>query len=80
MISDCRYSNDKKNLWLNTGGNETISILIEEEFFSIFLDRFKIKDIEDLSGKYVLIIGRLKESKNKKIHSILEDISYISVV
>lgn len=80
LISDGRYSNDEKSLWLNTGGNDNISILIEEEFLSIFIDRFKIKDIEELSGKYVLIIGRLNKSKNEKLYSILEDISYISVV
>lgn len=80
LISDCRYSNDEKSLWINTGGNDNISILIEEEFINIFLDRFNVKDIEDLSGKYVLNIGKLKESKNNKIYSVLEDISYISVV
>ncbi len=80
MISDCRYSNKNKSLWLNTSGNDTISILIEEEFHDIFMERFKVKDTVDMSGKYVLIISRLKKSKNDKIYAILEDISYISVV
>lgn len=80
LISDCRFSNDEKSLWINTGGNDNISILIEAEHLSVFLDRFKVKDIENLSGKYVLNIGKLKESKNNKIYSVLENISYISVV
>jgi hypothetical protein len=80
MISDCRYTKDKKSLWLNTGGNDNVSILIEEKHLSEFMKRFKIKDIEELSGKYVLNIGKLRESKNNKTYSVLEDISYISVV
>lgn len=80
LISDCKYSNNEKSLWINTGGNDTISILIEEKFLPQFIERFKINDIEDFSGKYVLIIGKLKKSQNQKIYSILEDISYISVV
>lgn len=80
LISDSRYSFDEKSLWINTGGNDTVSILIEEEFIKTFLERFKINDIEELSGKYVLNIGKLKESKNNKTYSVLEDISYISVV
>jgi len=80
MISDAKYSKDSKSIWINTGGNDTISILIDEEMHDIFLDRFKIKELEDLSGKYVLSICKLNKSKNDKIFSKVEDISYISIV
>lgn len=80
MISDVRFGLDNKNLWINTGGNDSISILIDEDTKDDFIRRFKIKDLEDLSGKYVLSISRLKKSKNDKIFSIVEDISYISIV
>ncbi len=81
MISDAKYSNDdKSSIWINTGGNDKISLLVDSSIFSIFLERFKIKEIEDLSGKYILSISKLGKSKNNKIYSKIEDISYLAVV
>lgn len=79
MISDCRYTNDNKTLWINTGGNNSLSILLEEELHDSFFERFRIKDIEDLSGKYILVISKLQNSKNDKIYSKVEDVSYITL-
>ncbi len=44
------------------------------------MERFKIRELEDLSGRYVLAIGKLKKSKNNKIFSVVENISYVSIV
>lgn len=81
MVSDAQY--DKKNIesiWINTGGNNTVSILIDEKASNSFMERFKIRELEDLSGRYVLAIGKLKKSKNNKIFSVVENISYVSIV
>lgn len=81
MISDARYANkENKTIWLNTGGNDTISVLIDESFHDLFLNRFKITDLEELSGKYLLTIGQLNKSKNGKVFSKVGDIAYISIV
>lgn len=80
MISDARYANDSKSIWINTGGNDTVSILIDERIHDEFIERFKIKELEDLSGKYVLAISCLKKSKKDKIFSVIEDISHITIV
>ncbi len=80
MISSVRYSKIDNSLWINTVGNDTISILIDNELKDIFIERFKVKELEYLSGKYVLSICKLRKSKNDKIYSKVEDISYISVL
>ncbi|WP_345980874.1 hypothetical protein [Sulfurimonas sp. HSL3-2] len=81
MISDAQL--DKKtieSIWINTGGNDTVSILIDEKISKSFLERFKIKELEDLSGKYILAIGKLNKSKNNKIFLKLQNIAYVTVV
>lgn len=81
MISDAQYDKNKTNsIWINTGGNDTISILIDEKIHNNFTQRFKIEDINDLSGKYILAIGTLTKSKNNKIFLKLKDIAYSAIV
>lgn len=81
MISDAQFDKHKiESIWINTGGNDTVSIVINEKISNDFTARFKIKELEDLSGKYVLAIGKLHKSKNNKIFLKLNDIAYITVV
>lgn len=81
MISDAQFDKHKiESIWINTGGNDTVSIVIDEKISNDFTARFKIKELEDLSGKYVLAIGKLHKSKNNKIFLKLNDIAYITVV
>lgn len=81
MISDAQYDKmETSSIWINTGGNDTISILVDKTISSSFTKRFKINDLENLSGKYVLAIGKLNKSKNDKIFLKLNEIAYITVV
>ena len=80
VISSVRYSNENNSLWINTVGNDTISILIDDELHDMFIEKFKVKDIEYLAGKYILSINKLNKSKKDKIYSKVEDISYVSII
>jgi hypothetical protein len=66
-------------IWLNTGGNDEYSILIDSQIVKQFCERFKINDMEDLAGKYILCISPLKKSKNDKIYSKIDNIGYIAI-
>ncbi len=79
MISHAN-STDEKTFWINTGGNNKFSILIDNQVHDDFIERFKVNELEDLSGKYILVISQLKNSSNNKIYSIPKDISYITVI
>lgn len=46
MISDCRYTNDNKTLWINTGGNNSLSILLEEELHDSFFKDLELKTLK----------------------------------
>lgn len=78
MISDARVDGNG-SLWLNSGGRDDVSIVIQDELLKDFGQRFGANDVEDLAGAYVLFLGELRVSQNGKAYLPCNDIQSISV-
>lgn len=53
-------------LWLNTGGREHLSVLVEKDIQKDLLAAYGLDGIEDLMGAWVLIVDELQEAKSTK--------------
>ncbi len=70
VIVDAQNEYTKNGIWLNASDSKKgVSVKIFEDIREEFLDAFKIKDLEDLKGAYVLVAGRVHFSgaNNKPI-------------
>lgn len=66
------------DIWLNSGGFDDCSVVIEENLHDVFYKRFPdYDDLENLNGKYVLCFGKVLKSNNDKYFIKLDDISKI---
>lgn len=67
-------------LWLNTGTNADLSILIADEVVKQFCERFNLKDPEEeLAGSNVLVLENLWFSSGKKPYIKVKDISCVTI-
>jgi hypothetical protein len=70
------FNND---IWINSGGYDDCSIIIENNLQEYFYERFpSYRDIENLNGVYVLCFGEVLKSKKNKFYIKLDDISKIT--
>ena len=76
MLSDARGSDG--SIWLNSGGRESISIVVDSSIADEFARRFRFGDLEDLAGAYVLVFGTLKYSSQGKHYLACNDVRYIT--
>ncbi|WP_323591746.1 hypothetical protein [Aliarcobacter butzleri] len=68
----------KTDIWINSGGFDDCSIVIEYNLHYEFYKRFpEYTDLEDLNGKYVLCFGEVLKSTSDKYFIKLDDISKI---
>lgn len=62
MVSDAGISSG--SLWLNSGGREAVSVVVDGDLSEVFTARFPWSDLDDFAGGYVLLFGTLRESKS----------------
>lgn len=80
MISDAGlFPKDKPSLWLNSGGREAVSVVIDVALGEGFQKRYPIFELEKFSGSYVLVFGELRLSKNNKPYISVKDINKITL-
>lgn len=80
LISDAAQSGDQPpSLWLNTGGRQDLSVVVDSSLADDFTQRFPIHELEDLAGAYVLVFGCVRVSKNAKKYIAVQDISRITL-
>jgi len=80
LISDAASSRDEpSSLWLNSGGRDDVSVVIDAASTREFYERFPLDDLEDLAGAYALVFGELRVSRNGKKYLAVGDISKITV-
>lgn len=53
-------------LWLNSGGQEDMSALLDQRYWEETRQRFHIEDEEDIAGAYILVIGELRRGPTGK--------------
>ncbi|WP_141715362.1 hypothetical protein [Burkholderia ubonensis] len=61
-------------LWLNSGGRQDVSVLVQAEFVDELYERFNLEDVEDFAGVYFLVFGYLKKSAREKYYVVVENI------
>lgn len=64
-IASARISNDGR-LWLNSGENNLVSVVLFEDIVQAFLKQFQIDDLEELAGAHVLVYGKCQEAATGK--------------
>jgi hypothetical protein len=78
MLTDARFGADGA-LWLNSGGRSDISICIPTEHVHVVMERYRLDDVEDLAGAYVLALGAVGVSSNNKLYCVIDDPSMIAI-
>jgi hypothetical protein len=78
LISDAKRDGNE-TIWLNGGGRGMISFCIPPEMETQVLDRFRLEDIEQLAGAYVLVIADLRISQNGKMHCVINSPNHIAI-
>lgn len=63
----------KGTLWLNSGGHEDMSVLLDQGFIEEIRLRFHFEEVEDLAGSYVLALGELRKGPSGKRYVPISD-------
>lgn len=79
LISDVRFSDDRRTLWFNGGGQSNFSFCLDSEFVGDLNQRYRVADEEDLAGAYILVIGVLRISHEGKLYCVIEDVGSMAL-
>ncbi|WP_155646861.1 hypothetical protein [Burkholderia territorii] len=74
VTDGARGGEAKEALWLNSGGRQDVSILIQAEIVGELYERFGIDDVEDFAGVYFLVFGYMKRSVRDKYYISVDDL------
>ena len=77
LISDAKIV--KNTLWLNSGGWGLISFGLDTIQLDEFTHRFRINDLEELSGALVLVVGKASIARNGKLCCIIDHIASMTL-
>lgn len=77
MLSDARFGREE-SLWLNSGGRDNVSTVVANALVDDFFRRFRLDELEDLAGAYILIFGTLGVSGNRKLYLACNNLQYIT--
>ena len=78
VISDAKLALDK-SLWFNSGGNDNISFCLDSKYVYVILQRYGIKELEDLAGAYILVMGTPRVSQNGKLFCLVEGTEHMAL-
>lgn len=79
LLSGVGFSKNKKTLWFNSGGRDTISFCLSEPHFDEFARRCRVREEEDIAGAYMLVFGTLKVSPDCKLFCVIENLDYMAL-
>ena len=79
LISDARMSDDRKTVWFNSGGLDTISFCMDTKHLEEFNRRYRFHDAEDLAGAYILVMGTVHVSPIFKIFCVIEELDHMAL-
>jgi hypothetical protein len=79
LLSDMRQKEGDNTVWFNSGGKDNVSFCMNSSFMSEFYQRYPFRDPEDIAGKYILVIGLLREAPNKKFYCEIVDPAFMAL-
>jgi hypothetical protein len=78
-ITNAKLDPNENALWLNFGGRASTSICVPWALICDLYERFRIRDVTELSGANALIVGPLQVSQYGKRHIVLQDMRYVAI-
>lgn len=75
-----RFPSEKSNggAWLNTGYRRTPTVVIEQDELEMLLEDIGLEDVEDLSGGYFAVLGRLRQGQSGKLLLFADDLEWFA--
>lgn len=81
MVSDAAaFPEGKESLWLNSGGRDAVSVVVDAELGETFQKRYPIFELEKFAGSYVLVFGELLLSRRNKLYIAVKEMDHISLL
>lgn len=81
MVSDAAmYPKGNESLWLNSGGRDAVSVVVDADLGEAFQKRYPIFDPEKFAGSYVLVFGELRLSQKNKLYIAVKELDQISLL
>lgn len=81
MVSDAAaFPKGNESLWLNSGGRDAVSVVVDADLGETFQKRYPVFDLEKFAGSYVLVFGELRLSQKNKLYIAVKDLSQISLL
>lgn len=77
QIADVGVTHDD-TIWLNSGERDDVSLCLPTTIQQPFFERFRIQDIEDLVGSYILYLGTLRQSQNGKKYIVIDELVFVT--
>lgn len=78
MVASARLTQD--GIWLNSGGRASLSVLLPNDMVDAALGRYRVDDLEQLAGAYLLVIGRARWSQNGKQFCVPDTAQHIALI
>ena len=78
VLSDAKLAPDN-SLWLNSGGCDNISFCLDSRYVDVIVQRYGIKDLEEIAGAYILVIGTPRVAQNGKLYCLIDDPEYMTL-
>ncbi|WP_417387307.1 hypothetical protein [Gimesia sp.] len=77
MISDANEG-ENKTIWFNSGGDwRSFSFCLDKTKVDPVFKKYKIKDLEDFAGAYILVCGNISESGNNKLYCAINSADHL---
>ena len=78
LLSDAKLAADQ-SLWLNSGGRDTISFCLDSKYLECVAQRYHLRDVEDIAGAYILVLGAPRVSQNGKLFLVINGPEYMAL-
>lgn len=78
-ITSARWDAEQ-TLWLNTGGRDSMSFCMSEPIANTWLQSLRIDDLEEVAGTNILVLGKVRRSKNSKLYCPADNTALIAAI
>lgn len=81
MVADAgMYPKGNESLWLNSGGRDAVSVVVDADLGEAFEKRYPVTELEGFAGSYVLVFGELRRSQRDKLYIAVKELGQISLL
>ena len=66
-------------LWLNSGGPQQMSFVLQPQHEQELMARYRLRNREEFSGAYILVLGEMNISMNGKMYCRIENLDMVAL-